>query len=206
MKYIIMCGGNYHTKQLKFLSCVKGETIVQRTIRLLRQTGVEDIAISSNYKRLEGFGVPVLHHSNKFDIYNPKTYWYDAFYPTDEPVCYIFGDVVFSEYAINYIVNYKTTRIEFFASAPPFPKNYMKKWAEPFAFKVVDTKYFWECVNKAKRWQDEGRFSRWPVSWELWQVIQKSEINRIKPDYCIINDFTCDCDTQLEAREIEKYM
>lgn len=47
MKYILMCGGTYEKWQTpKHLSVVKGEPIVVRTIRLLRESGVEDIYIN----------------------------------------------------------------------------------------------------------------------------------------------------------------
>ena len=48
MKYIIMCGGNYETFETpRQLTKIKGEPLVARTIRLLQEQGVEDIAISS---------------------------------------------------------------------------------------------------------------------------------------------------------------
>ena len=70
-KYIIMCGGNYEKWPTpKHLSLIEGEPVVARTIRLLRECGVSDIAISSNSDKFDGFGVPVLHHDNAY--YLPK--------------------------------------------------------------------------------------------------------------------------------------
>lgn len=46
MKYIIMCGGDYDEFETpKQLSIIKGETLVERTIRLLKQNGITDIYI-----------------------------------------------------------------------------------------------------------------------------------------------------------------
>ena len=60
MRYIIMCGGSYeHWPQPKQLTRINGEPIIERTIRLLRENGVEDIAISSNNDVFRQFGVPV---------------------------------------------------------------------------------------------------------------------------------------------------
>ena len=154
MKYIIMAGGTYEKWETpKHLVEINGEPLVARTIRLLRECGVEDIAISSNNEVFNKFGVPVLKHHNPYHL--PKdsdaTFpWLDAFYPTEEPVCYLFGDVVFSPEAMKTIVNTETKDIEFFASAPPFAPNYSKPWAEPFAYKVVDTKRFFESIEKTK--------------------------------------------------------
>ena len=99
MIYIIMCGGTYNYWETpRQLTKINGEPIVARTIRLLKENGVNDIAISSNNPIFEQFGVPVLRHENNYvatRLGQYNTCWVDAFYPTNEPVCYIFGDVVF---------------------------------------------------------------------------------------------------------------
>ena len=199
MKYIIMCGGQY-TKWNKprHFTVVDGETIVERTIRLLRENGVEDISISANSNLFDVFGVPVLKHENSYvarGYDDMDGYWCDAFYPTDEPTCYIFGDVIFSPAAIKTIVETDTESIEFFASAPPFAPEYPKKWAEPFALKVVDTEYLKHSIETVKRLYNRGMFHRKPIMWELWNVITDGDLNRIDySSYCVINDYTCDID------------
>ena len=67
MKYIIMCGGEYKKweKPRHFVE-VKGEPLIKRTIRLLQEAGVEDIAISTNNPAFEELGLPILHHENKY--------------------------------------------------------------------------------------------------------------------------------------------
>lgn len=207
MKYIIMCGGRYGRTPKQLLE-VMGEVIVKRTIRLLKAFGVpkEDIFISSNDWRFDRVGVKKLVHANGY-VYGYEEYhrWLNAFYPMTEPVCYIFGDVYFSEDAIRQIVQTETESIQFFASAPPFADNYYKKWAEPFAFKVQDTKLFFDKVEECHRLDLEGRFHREAVSWELWQVIKGTELNEIDyTNYHAINDYTCDIDDANEAREFER--
>ena len=199
MKYIAMCGGTYPGwKTPKQLLEIDGEPIVARTIRLLRENGVEDIAISSNDEVFEQFGVPVLHHRNTFvgRAYNDYDgYWCEAFYPTNDPACYIFGDVVFSPEAIKTIVETETDSIEFFASAPPFSKRFRKKSAEPFALKVVDQEGFISYIEMCKALDREGFFKRKPIMWELWQVIKGTPLNIIDyTNYVVINDYTCDID------------
>lgn len=55
MKYIIMASGGYKEwEKPRHLLPVKGEPIIARTIRLLREAGIEDIAISSNDPAFEG--------------------------------------------------------------------------------------------------------------------------------------------------------
>ena len=210
MKYIIMAGGQYDKWNIpKHLTPIKGEPIVARTIRLLRENGVEDISISTNQDGFYDFGVPVLIHKNEYrlGLITADGHWLNAFYPMDEPVCYLFGDVVFSPEAIKTIVNTQTDSIEFFASAEPLPDYYPKSWAEPFAFKVVDTKLFFESIERAKRYDEEGCFYRMAVSWELWQVIKRTPLNRIDyTNYTAINDWTCDIDSPEDVEKIERFV
>lgn len=206
MKYIIMCGGDYRKWETpRHLTVINGEEIVARTIRLLQENGVEDIAISSNNDVFEKFGVPVLRHENKYDVrgYNDfDGHWYNAFYPMEEPVCYVFGDVYFSPEAIKTIVETETTDIQFFASAPPFAKEYPKKWAEPFALKVYDTKRFKNALQSLRYFDNRGMFNRKPIMWELWNVITGGDLNRIDySSYIAINDYTCDIDDPCEMKE-----
>ena len=209
MKYIILCGGVYDKwKEPKQLTKIHGEPIVQRTIRLLMESGARDIAISSNDTRFEQFSVPVLHHNNPYHLKegeDAKTPWLDAFYPMATPVCYIFGDVVFSPEAIKTIVETQTDSIQFFASAKPLPPIYPKRWAEPFAFKVEDTARFFEAIAKTKELEKKGAYWRQPVSWELWQTIKGTPPGKIiYNNYKVINDYTCDVDTPEDARLFER--
>lgn len=207
MKYIIMAGGTYGTKPKQLLE-VLGERIIDRTIRLLRACGVpkEDILISSNDERFDGLEAKRVTHPNDFRYGNNEHKWLQAFYPMTEPVTYIFGDVYFSEKAIEKIVEAKTDSIMFFASAPPFAKEYMKRWSEPMAFKVMNTGLFFEKVEECHRYDIEGKFKREAISWELWQVIKGTPLNRILMNYTAIRDYSCDVDNEEEARQLEEIL
>lgn len=209
MKYIIMCGGQYQQWSTpRQLIKIRGEPIVARTIRLLRENGITDIAISSQNDAFEQFGVPVLRHENNYNatgFHDFTGYWCDAFYPTDDPVCYIFGDVVFSPAAIETIVGTSTDDIMFFASCPPFAPEYHKPYAEPFALKVANQKHLKQAIEDVKRFAAEGRFSRKPIAWELWQVIIGGNLKTIDyGSYTAINDYTCDIDYPSEKEYFEK--
>lgn len=210
MKYIILCGGTYAKwDRPKHLTELKGEPLVARTIRLLTENGITDIAISSNSELFEQFGVPVLKHENKYSLPlegRATSPWLDAFYPMNEPVCYIFGDVVFSSKAIKTIVETQTGSVEFFASAKPLSFNYPKRWAEPFAFKVKDTEQFFNAIEKTKALDEQGMFKRQPVSWELWQVVKGTPLNEVDyTNYVRINDYTCDIDEPKDIKLFERF-
>lgn len=206
MKYIIMCGGSYtRWDRPRQLTEICGEPVVGRTIRLLRECGVEDIAISTHDRRFEIFGVPLLEHENNFGT-NGAGSWVEAFYPTEEPACYIMGDVVFSPDGIKTIVETKTDGVQFFASCPPFSNMYIKQYGEPFAFKVSDQRKFRDAISFVMANERTGIFSRRPIAWELWNVLNGYEpVNMVHyRDYVAINDYTCDIDSKDDAEALEK--
>ena len=200
-----MCGGwACNCNEPKHFYKYKGKAIVERTVALLHKYGIEDIAITTSPHKAEMysvFGVEVI----PYEANNRPFEWIDAFYPTDEPVCYIFGDVVFSDNAIKTIVETETDDIEFFASAPPFAPEYPKKWAEPFAFKVADQKHFKQSIQTVRECKNQHVWYRHPISWELWQIVKMTPPNRIIYDnYVVINDYTCDVDSYGELKQWEK--
>lgn len=185
MKYII-CAGTSEFNPPRQLMEVKGEVIIERTIRLLKENGIEDIQVSSSNPLFDKYG--------RLD-YDSSGLWVNAFAPMDEPVCYVMGDVYFSPEAIKKIVETETDSIEFFASAPPFADNYPKRWAEPYAFKVVDQELLRRSIAKTKELYQQGKFNRHPIAWELWQVIKGTVLNTIDyTNYTVINDYSCDID------------
>lgn len=209
MKYIIMCGGNYNEWETpRQLLKVDGEAIVDRTIRLLRENGVRWPYISTNDKRFETHGL-IINHDNKYEAYgNGKNNgrWTDCFYPTIEPCCYLFGDVVFSPEAIRTIIKTETDDIELFASAKPFDKRYPKTWAEPFALKVEKQLHLRAAIAMTDFCYREGMFRRKPIMWELWQTIKGTPFNEIITNYTVINDYTCDVDSPGDLEKIQKAM
>ena len=207
MIYIIMCGGKYKGwNEPKPIQKVNGEPIVARTIRLLQENGISkaDIAISSNDSAFLQFGVMVLMHENTYRE-GEGGRWIDAFYPMDKPVCYLYGDVIYSPEAIRTIVETETDSIEYFASCPPYSEQYIKHWEEPFAFKVYDTKLFRACIEVVKHYGDMGKFHRNPISWELWQVIKGTPLDEVVYNYTVINDYTCDIDEMADIEKIGEY-
>lgn len=210
MKYIIMCGGKYDRwKTPRHLLKINNEPLVERTIRLLRENGIKDISISTDNPAFEYLNIPLLKHENSYNCEKGQIYgyWCDAFYPTDEPTCYIFGDVFFSPKAIKTIIKTQTDDIEFFASKKPFAHNYFKPYEEPFALKVVNTKHLKEAIQRTKKLADENKFQRKPIMWELWGIIKDAPLGTKIDDsiveYVAINDYTCDIDGVADIVKLE---
>lgn len=216
MKYIIMCGGKYkEIKEFRPLIKIDGESLVERTIRLLRELGIEDIAVSTGLDEtaLDFLDVPVLKFNNSYNLtsYNNGTgYWCDAFYYTDEPVCYLMGDVYYSKDALRTIIDTPVNRIGFFGTDRPFARGYFKPYEEPLAFKVEDQELLHEACDKFRSYQDMGRdkwpFRRLPMSWELAQIIDNVNLYHfIKgPSFIGVHDFAVDIDYSYEAPELEQ--
>lgn len=201
-EYIILCGSNHERINgvPRQLVEINGERILDRTIRLLMENGVESITITATDPAFDGIDANIVY----YDSTGP---WIRCFPYIMAPTTFIFGDVYFSPEAIKKIVETKTDSIEFFASAPPFHEKYIKPWAEPFAFKVVDSKRFQECIAIVSDYLNKGLWRRDPIAWELWQVIKDTQINKIDyTNYTVINDYTCDIDTAADVEKLRRVL
>lgn len=209
MKFILMCGGKYKDFKIpKQLSIVKGERIVDRTIRLLKENGVKEIYISSNNPLFDSCdAIRLENKENNFTQKEKETigYWLDAFYPINEEVCYIFGDVYFTEEAIKTIVNYKTDKNILFGTSDALNK-YHNNWGEPFAYIVKDYKTFFKGIKEVKTMYDKGLIKRHPIVWELYRYLHNTDINtqRIVGDYICIDDGTIDIDNPKQVEELNR--
>ena len=213
---ILMCGGTYKTfEEPRWLVKINGEPILEHTIKLLRELGVEEIYISSNLDCFDYLGLPILRHNNNYvvkgtsikDINKNKTgYWVDAFVPLDIPALYLCGDVWYSKEALEKVVKAETNDILFFGTQPPFAPGYSKPYQEPLAFKVVNQKRFHECIAKCKYLQDHNLTKRKPISWELYRVIEGVDpnVNKFGPHFVAIHDFALDIDLASEVDSLEK--
>ena len=210
MKYIIMCGGEYKAFEIpKPLSIINNETLVERTIRLLKQNGIDDIAISTSNPAYNYIDVPKLVHSNTYEHeYNgekAKGYWLDAYYPTNEPCTYLHGDVYYTEEAIKKIIEYKSDKNIFIGNEVAKNKEH-KNWGEPFGWIVNNQDIFRKGIELAKYLQDIGRCERGhAISWELYRILNGLNINQqyiLDDTYLSIDDETIDIDAPWQIEEM----
>lgn len=204
-----MCGGYYDFFKIpKPLSVINGEALVQRTIRLLKENGIEDILISSNDCRFEEYA-PVIYHENSYKVIDNKIYgyWLDAYYPTDKPCIYLHGDVYYSEDAIKRIINLHPSVNTFIGNEVARNPEH-KNWGEPFGWIVVDQKTFRKGIEDTKKLQDEGKLERgFAISWELYRVLNGLDPNKqyiIDDTYLSIDDETIDVDAPWQIGELNE--
>lgn len=209
MKYIIMCGGKYdHFQTPKQLSVVNGETLLERTMRLLKENGITDIYISSNNPIFKKYG-NLLEHENSYKYENGKIYgyWIDAYYPLNEPCVYLHGDVYYSEDAIKKIINLNPKVNTFIGNEIAKNKEH-KNWGEPFGWIVINQDEFRKGIEETKKLQDEGKLERgFAISWELYRVLNGLNPNKqyINDDtYLSIDDETIDIDAPWQIEELNK--
>ena len=199
MQVIIMCGGKYKDFQKhKALSFIRGEVLIERTIRLLKENGIDNWYISTNDENFEKYG-NILHHENSFECENGKVkgYWVDAFYPTEEPTIYLHGDVYYTDEAMKKILTLNPSVNTLVGNEIARNPQHLDM-GEPFGWIIVNQKELREAINKTKQLQDEGKLYRgYAISWELYRVMNNLDPNKmyiLDETYLSINDKTIDVD------------
>jgi len=206
--YVILADSNDKTFDIpRQLVEINGEPLVKRTIRLLKENGVKNIIINAKDKRFDNLGA-IRFETNKsdYDYETGRGYWLNAF-PYElmnEPVCFIWGDVYFSEDAIKKIVNTETDSTLFFCSYNNKSTDYIKHHDEPFAYKIEDTELFKKHIEIVKKLYDEGKTIRNPIVWEVYRSINGIDVNThiLRGNCEIINDITCDIDSRIDVDKL----
>ena len=199
--------GSNSVHELHISHLINGETLLDRTIRLLKENGIEEVYISATDPIFNKYP-NVLHHNNTYKYKDGKQhgYWVDGYYPTNEPTIYLHGDVYYTSSTIRKILNLNPSVNTFIGNQ--FALNEAKaKVGEPFGWIIVDTDKFHKAIEEIKRLQDEGKCERMPVSWELYEVLNGYDVNDFiidKETYLPIYDETIDIDAPWQVEELNK--
>lgn len=213
MKYVILADGDNLQPFIRprQLTIINGEPLVKRTIRLLKENNVKDILITSHDKRFDNLGAT--RYEPLYNDYKPKEnkgYWISAF-PIEllnEPICFLMGDVYYSENAIKKIVKTNTKTTMFFCTYNNNDNKYIKHHDEPLGYKVVDYDLFKKHIQIIKNFKDSGKAFREPIVWELYRSINNQEITKhiMTTNYTAINDESCDIDTINDIMKLQNVL
>ena len=190
MKYIIMAAGegkrwNDYMGIPKHLVEINGETLLGRTTRLLKERGI-DYIITGNDERYKQYGTLIKQSYNDCEI--------DRFEPVSEPVCYLYGDVYYTESAIDKIINTPVDDVLFFGS------NY-----EIFAVKVKNLELFFRNKDRVKKQYLDNKINRC-IGWEVYRSINNIPLNvhMITRRYIKILDGTDDIDFPQDYEDFKR--
>lgn len=183
MKYIIMADGkgtrwqNYNDIP-KHLIEINGETLLSRTVRLLRQGDPEcEVIITSHDPRYEVQGAR---------RYEPKNNHLEIDRFTEElienDVCFLYGDTYYSEAAAEEIMTAKAEDILFFGNQRSI-----------VAIKVTDGDLFKKHVDRVRRLFVEGKINKC-IGWQVYQSFMGLPFDekRIESKYVVLKDGTED--------------
>ena len=183
MKYIIMADGkgtrwnNYHNIP-KHLIEIGGETLLARTVRLLRENDARaDIVITSHDPRYE---VPGARR------YEPQNNHLEIDRFTEEliadDVCFLYGDTFYSESVIQKIADTPAEKLLFFGNERSI-----------VAIKVADGALFRQHVDRVRELFLAGKIEKC-IGWQVYQSFEGLPFGEktIAADYILIQDGTED--------------
>ncbi len=183
MKYIIMADGkgtrwnNYHNIP-KHLIEIDGETLLARTVRLLRENDARaDIVITSHDPRYE---VPGARR------YEPQNNHLEIDRFTGEliadDVCFLYGDTFYSESVIQKIADTPAEKLLFFGNERSI-----------VAIKVADGALFRQHVDRVRALFLAGKIEKC-IGWQVYQSFEGLPFGEktIAADYILIQDGTED--------------
>lgn len=195
MKYIIMADGkgkrwNYYNDIPKHLIEIDGETLIARTVRLLRKFDPDsDIIITSHDKRYEVEGAV---------RYEPKSNFLEIDRFTAELIedneCFLYGDTYYTEEAIDIIVNTPSEDLLFFGNEKSI-----------VAIKITDATIFKEHIDKVRKLYVLGKIKDCK-GWQVYQSFMNLPFDKkqISGKYIVIKDLTCDFNIPEDLINFEK--
>ena len=192
MKYIIMADGRgerwkNHLGHPKHLIEIDGETLLARTVRLLkRHDPACDVIITSHDTRYEVEGATRYEpQNNHLEI--------DRFtYELIEPhICFLYGDAFYSEEAIDCVVRQKASDLLFFGNREAI-----------FAIKVEDADVMKQHVNRVRELFQKGEIDQCK-GWQVYQSFSGLPFGQKKTGekYIVIEDGTRDFNSPEDYNE-----
>lgn len=194
MKYIIMADGrgarwNNHQGLPKHLIEIDGETLLQRTVRLLHELDPRcEVLITSHDPRYEVEGaVRYEPENNRLEI---DRFTYELIQPH---ICFLYGDTFYSEAALRQIIQTPADSLLFFGNARTI-----------FAVKVEDASLMKFHIDRVK-----ARFQAGEIhECKGWQVYQSHAglpfgDKTITDSYVVVEDRTRDFNSPQDLEQFK---
>jgi hypothetical protein len=180
----------------KHLIRIGGETLLHRTVRLLRSNGFRDIIVSSRNDDYEVPGTVRWAPTNNIveidKIYSTKPIW-----NTSGKTIFLWGDCFFTKTAMRSISEraFATDETLFFGREGP-SKVTGKRWGELFAICAVEHDKFERDCAQIRAGIEDGSITR-GGGWELYRVFvgrKPNDEHYVTSNFVEINDLTDDFD------------
>lgn len=158
MRYIIMADGegsrwNNYQNVPKHLIKVGSENLLERTVRLIRKiAGESDIVITS--KDLRYSITDAIQYSPKNNVLEIDRFTYEL---VEDNVCFLYGDVFYTEEGMKEIIHRKADELLFFGDRRSI-----------IAIKVINSNCFKEHVMNVRERYLKGDISQC-IGWQLYQ-------------------------------------
>lgn len=199
MRIVIMADGRgsrweNHLGIPKHFVPIKGEKLIGRTVRLLRNLQTEqylEIIVTSHDSRYEFDGCT---------RYEPQNNRYEIDRFTEELIeddmCFLYGDTYYSEQSIEAIMKTEAEDLLFFGNRRSI-----------VAVKVKDSELFRAHICKVKEHRFSGREEERHAGWQVYRSFTGQAFTgllKIKDKFVFVDDLTQDIDTPLDYELIEK--
>jgi hypothetical protein len=212
MKILIACSGNgsrwdNYMNIPKHLININGEILLHRTVRLIKKVSdlseiPVEICIVSFEEGLYKVDETTLIKPN-IDSFHRNAYFGSPFlyvskdwWSKDDVTVILFGDVYFTEEAMNTILKTTSSSYLFFGREKGSSIT-GGRWGEIFAISFVPEfhKKLCNVLDELKKMKDCGILQRF-LHWEIYRKLQSINLfeHRIKGNFIEINDFTEDFD------------
>ena len=189
MKYIIMADGkgtrwNNYENHSKHLCVINGETIIGRTVRLLKERNIKDIIITSHNSEMEFEGALRYEPLNNNEEIDRFTYEL-----LEGEVTFLYGDTYYHESALDEIIRHETDSLLFFGTSTSI-----------VGVKVVDVEQFKKYIDYIKANDIVGK------GWTVYQLSNGLPLGSKEPRENLIpvDEETIDIDSPEEYHELQK--
>ena len=189
MKYVIMADGkgtrwNNYNNHSKHLCVINGETIIGRTVRLLREKNIQDIIITSHNPKMEFEGAiryEPLANNEEIDRF---TYEF-----LDEEITFLYGDTYYAEDALDTIISTDTDDMLFFGTSTSI-----------VGVKVKNHQRFKHYIDYIKQNNIVGK------GWTVYQLSNGLPLGSKEPreNLIMVSEETIDIDSPEEYMELKK--